>query len=174
MLLREDAFAVYDKKRFLMCTSDRQNTSLIPGCRRFSGFRSLPGKGCSVCIGGISGADAQGGARGFPAHVALKVLAATSLVDPKQVLRFEREARAAARLHHTNIVPDFGVGEHEGTAYYVMQFIPGLGLDVVLDDLRRLQQANIRPGWIDPPVGDDGNERRLADAPAASRSVARA
>ena len=47
-------------------------------------------------------------------RVALKVLSAGSLLDPKQVRRFEREARAAARLHHTNIVPIFGVGEHEG------------------------------------------------------------
>ena len=66
-------------------------------------------------------------------RVALKVLSAGSLLDPKQVRRFEREARAAARLHHTNIVPVFGVGESEGIHYYVMQFIPGLGLDAVLD-----------------------------------------
>jgi hypothetical protein len=32
--------------------------------------------------------------------------------------RFRREARAAGRLHHTNIVPVFGVGEHRGRAYY--------------------------------------------------------
>ncbi len=50
-------------------------------------------------------------------------------------LRFEREAKAAARLHHTNIVPVFGVGEHDGMPYYVMQFIPGLGLDAVIDEL---------------------------------------
>ena len=43
-------------------------------------------------------------------RVALKVLSASSLLDPKQVQRFEREAKAAARLHHTNIVPVFGVG----------------------------------------------------------------
>ena len=74
-------------------------------------------------------------------RVALKVLSAGSLLDPKQVLRFEREARAAARLHHTNIVPVFGVGRQDGHHYFVMQFIAGLGLDVVLDDLRRLRQS---------------------------------
>ena len=74
-------------------------------------------------------------------RVALKVLSAGSLLDPKQVRRFEREAKAAARLHHTNIVPVFGVGRQDGHHYFVMQFIAGLGLDVVLDDLRRLRKA---------------------------------
>jgi serine/threonine protein kinase len=74
-------------------------------------------------------------------RVALKVLSAGSLLDPKQVRRFEREAKAAARLHHTNIVPVFGVGQQDGHHYFVMQFIAGVGLDVVLDDLRRLRQA---------------------------------
>jgi serine/threonine protein kinase len=44
-------------------------------------------------------------------HVALKVLPDKALLDPKHKRRFEREARAAAKLHHTNIVPVFGVGE---------------------------------------------------------------
>ena len=61
-------------------------------------------------------------------HVALKVLPAHALLDPKQVRRFEREAKAAARLHHTNIVPVFGVGRQDGHHYFVMQFIAGLGL----------------------------------------------
>jgi WD40 repeat protein/serine/threonine protein kinase len=75
-------------------------------------------------------------------HVALKVLAAHALLDPRQLGRFQREARSAARLHHTNIVPVFGVGEHEGLHYYVMQFIHGLSLDTVLDELRCLRQIN--------------------------------
>ena len=63
------------------------------------------------------------------------------LSDPTQLARFTREAKAAARLHHTNIVPVFGVGAAEDVHYYVMQFIAGLGLDVILEDLRRLRQA---------------------------------
>jgi serine/threonine protein kinase len=43
-------------------------------------------------------------------HVALKVLPSHALLDPRHLVRFRREARAAARLHHTNIVPVFGVG----------------------------------------------------------------
>jgi serine/threonine protein kinase/WD40 repeat protein len=73
-------------------------------------------------------------------HVAIKILPSHALLDPRHLGRFQREARAAARLHHTNIVPVFGVGEQDGLHYYVMQFIKGLGLDVVLDELRRLRQ----------------------------------
>ncbi len=54
-------------------------------------------------------------------HVALKVLPQQLLPNPKQQQRFEREARSAARLHHTNIVPVFGLGEEGGLHYYVMQ-----------------------------------------------------
>jgi serine/threonine protein kinase/tetratricopeptide (TPR) repeat protein len=72
-------------------------------------------------------------------RVALKVLASSALLDPQRVARFHREAKAAARLHHTNIVPVFGVGESQGIHYYVMQFITGAGLDAVLEDVRRLQ-----------------------------------
>src|SRR5262249_59470910 len=68
-----------------------------------------------------------------------KVLAAPGLKDPRRLLRFRREARTAAQLHHTNIVPVFGVGESGGTHYYVMQFIPGLGLDAVMKEVRRLR-----------------------------------
>lgn len=75
-------------------------------------------------------------------HVALKVLPPQAVLDPRHLQRFQREARAAAKLHHTNIVPVFGVGEHEGVYYYVMQFINGLGLDQVLDQVRRLRDGS--------------------------------
>ncbi len=77
--------------------------------------------------------------------VALKLLPPQILRDAKQRHRFEREARSAAKLHHTNIVPVFGVGEHEETPYYVMQFIQGLGLDEVLDELKRIKAGSGRP-----------------------------
>src|SRR5262249_42946369 len=72
-------------------------------------------------------------------HVALKVLPFNSLTQPERLERFKREARAAARLHHTNIVPVFGVGTHEGVHYYAMEFIRGQGLDAVLEEVRRLR-----------------------------------
>jgi serine/threonine protein kinase len=70
-------------------------------------------------------------------RVAVKVLPHGPVLGEKQLRRFEREARTAARLHHTNIVPVFGVGEQDGLHYYVMQFIRGVGLDAVIGALRR-------------------------------------
>jgi WD40 repeat protein/serine/threonine protein kinase len=92
-------------------------------------------------------------------RVALKVLSASALVDINQIRRFEREARAAARLHHTNIVPVFGVGQQDGHHYYVMQFIAGLGLDLVLQDLRRLRHSTAGPATPAAP-GEDVRDRR--------------
>ncbi|HEY1381588.1 MAG TPA: protein kinase, partial [Gemmataceae bacterium] len=84
-------------------------------------------------------------------HVALKVLPRQVVRDSKQRQRFEREAKSAARLHHTNIVPVYGVGEHDGTPYYVMQFIQGLGLDEVIAELRRMGPGNAPPTASDRP-----------------------
>jgi eukaryotic-like serine/threonine-protein kinase len=70
-------------------------------------------------------------------RVALKVLPRLSHMDPGRVERFRREARAASMLHHDHIVPVFGVGEYEGSHFYVMPFIVGKGMDEVLDDWRR-------------------------------------
>jgi eukaryotic-like serine/threonine-protein kinase len=71
-------------------------------------------------------------------RVALKVLPKQLLLEPRTKQRFEREAKAAAKLHHTNIVPVFGVGEHDGMPYYAMQFIDGQGLDIVIAELARM------------------------------------
>jgi eukaryotic-like serine/threonine-protein kinase len=59
------------------------------------------------------------------------------------LVRFHREAKAAARLHHNNIVPVFGVGEYEGIHFYVMQFIHGLPLDAVLKEVRRFKGKDV-------------------------------
>jgi serine/threonine protein kinase/WD40 repeat protein len=72
-------------------------------------------------------------------RVAIKVLPFHSLLGAQHVERFHQEARAAARLSHPNIVPVFGVGEHLGLRYFVMQYIPGQGLDAVIAEVRRLR-----------------------------------
>ena len=74
-------------------------------------------------------------------RVAVKVLPKMALLDSKHLQRFQREARTAAGLHHTNIVPVFGVGSQDGFHYYVMQYIDGVGLDRVLVSLERNKTA---------------------------------
>ncbi len=74
-------------------------------------------------------------------RVAIKVLPRQMLLEPNDLARFEREARIAANLHHTNIVQVYGVGEQEGFHYYVMQLVRGAPLDRVIDRLKAITQA---------------------------------
>ncbi|HEX3150729.1 MAG TPA: serine/threonine-protein kinase [Gemmataceae bacterium] len=72
-------------------------------------------------------------------HVALKVLP-TNISGRKNLLeRFKREAQSAAKLHHTNIVPVFGIGDADGTHFYAMQYIRGRPLDKVVNDVARIR-----------------------------------
>lgn len=64
-------------------------------------------------------------------HVALKVLTQRQTKNGTLLERFQREAKAAATLHHTNVVPIFEVGEAEGYVYYAMQLVYGHALDQV-------------------------------------------
>lgn len=64
--------------------------------------------------------------------VALKLLAAGTVENERSVARFLREAQAAARLHHTNIVPIYAQGREGGYFYYAMELIEGESLDSVL------------------------------------------
>jgi serine/threonine protein kinase len=74
--------------------------------------------------------------RSLGRRVAVKVLPKHVLLLDRHLKRFQREAQTAAKLHHTNIVPVFGVGEHDGLHYYVMPLIRGVGLDEVIRELR--------------------------------------
>ena len=79
-------------------------------------------------------------------RVALKLLPRHALLDSKRKERFRREARAAACLHHTNIVPVFGVSEQDGVPFYSMQFLRGRPLDEVIAELRRIRdESGTRP-----------------------------
>ncbi len=65
--------------------------------------------------------------------VALKVLpAVVGAANPQSVARFRREATAAARLHHTNIIPIYDFGESHHAYYYAMELIDGQPLNHVI------------------------------------------
>jgi eukaryotic-like serine/threonine-protein kinase len=67
-------------------------------------------------------------------HVALKVMHPALAADETFVSRFGREARAAARLSHPNIVGVHDQGEDDGRVFLVMELVRGRTLRQVLDD----------------------------------------
>lgn len=92
-------------------------------------------------------------------RVALKVLPPAARRDAGKRERFLREAHAAARLHHTNIVPVFGVGEANGTPYFVMQYISGCGLNDVLHSWQTPQDQQVDGS---SPILQKGQWRTIA------------
>ncbi len=103
--------------------------------------------------------------------VALKVLTANVANQPKQLTRFIREAQAAAMLHHTNIVPVFGVGHDDGLHYYVMQYIDGVGFDQLIDQRRQQAGSGIDSRSAESHVDVDSSGVSTGAHGAADRTV---
>jgi serine/threonine protein kinase len=105
-------------------------------------------------------------------RVALKVLPGHVAGDRKALARFRREAKAAARLHHTNIVPVFEVGQQGDLAFYAMQFIQGQGLDQVIEEIRRLRAPDRNPVENDHDHDRSGSPVRLGLAHTVAGTAA--
>jgi len=77
--------------------------------------------------------------------VALKMILASRLADHSDIERFQREAQAAGRLKHPNIVPVHEIGEHHGRHYFTMDFVDGHSLAKEIRDkpLRPRRAAEI-------------------------------
>lgn len=75
--------------------------------------------------------------------VALKVLANSLGLSSRAIKRFKREAESAAKLHHTNIVPVYSIGEEDGVHFYAMELIDGPSLDKVIGNSAGANQATM-------------------------------
>jgi serine/threonine-protein kinase len=71
-------------------------------------------------------------------RVAVKILHAHLADDPETLARFEREARAAARLSNPSVVAVYDQGSEGGRPFLVMEFVPGANLRHVIRDRGRL------------------------------------
>jgi serine/threonine protein kinase len=114
-------------------------------------------------------------------RVALKVLPFAATMDPRQLQRFQNEARAAASLQHPHIVPVHAVCCERGVHFYAMQFIDGQSL------ANLIEQGRLGDNHLDPvessravtpdqssntaPVAAATTERAPRDA-AAFRQIA--
>jgi serine/threonine protein kinase/Flp pilus assembly protein TadD len=74
-------------------------------------------------------------------RVALKVLPFAAVLDPRQLQRFQNEAQTAACLHHTSIVPVYAVGCERGVHFFAMQYIEGLTLADLIQELQNNAQG---------------------------------
>lgn len=73
-------------------------------------------------------------------QVALKTPKLGGTESPEVAERFEREARAAATLHHRNICPVFDVGEIDGVRYLTMAYIEGKPLSAFISRKQQLSE----------------------------------
>jgi len=71
-------------------------------------------------------------------EVAIKVLPPDISMDEHIVKRFQQEAKTAAKLDHTNIIPIYRVESEGGLNYFVMKYIAGTSLEEVLDQKQQL------------------------------------
>ena len=107
--------------------------------------------------------------------VALKVLPAiVSTVSASAVDRFRREANAAARLHHTNIVPIYDFGESHDSYYFAMELIEGQPLHRLIPSLAGDAAATLSPArlatWLQAQLLDE--PEAAADSTPSGRQSA--
>ncbi len=117
-------------------------------------------------------------------RVALKVLSGQLGLTSQAVVRFRREAEAAAKLHHTNIVPIYATGEQNGTHYYAMELVEGPSLQVVLRALKqggvgvspagRDDTTTTLPAWVMETIAGPARAHPKSEPEAPAREPAQA
>ncbi len=136
--LAESLRGVFKTLDFVEATSRALNASKLERGQQLGEYRIVR----EVARGGM-GVVYEAIQTSLNRRVALKVLPAGVLLSSSAPERFGREAATAGRLHHTNIVPVYAIGQEQGIHYYVMQYIEGRSL---AEHLVRLRQAATPPG----------------------------
>ena len=91
--------------------------------------------------------------------VAIKVLPPEVAGDTQRLARFQREAQAAGRLNHPNIVQVYDVGSENGIYYIVMQLLDG---ESVADEEIELELMRRRGAFAqadEAPTSHEGDAR---------------
>jgi serine/threonine protein kinase/formylglycine-generating enzyme required for sulfatase activity len=83
--------------------------------------------------------------------VALKLLPAHRIASERQITRFQREAEAAAKLSHPNIVNVLDFGQHRDLYFFAMEYVPGQSLSEYIREQR--QQATFRKQGLQTRAG---------------------
>ncbi|MDA1161834.1 MAG: protein kinase [Planctomycetota bacterium] len=149
-----------------------ERQSVISGLKQLGDFRIIR----EIGHGGM-GVVYEAEQESLGRRVALKVLSPATLNSPKSIRRFRREAETVARLHHSNIVPVFGVGDEKGLYYYVMQLIEGEPLNQVISGLRDKSGRTTTDGHADTAWGEptaspmDGHSLKAADGVSTDESA---
>jgi len=76
-------------------------------------------------------------------QVAIKILKEEYLSDPAFLERFRTEARSAALVEHEGIANIYDYGEDTGSAYLVMELVPGESMSRLLEREKRLTEAQV-------------------------------
>ncbi len=71
---------------------------------------------------------------GLDRKVAIKVMAPTLLAVEGMAERFKREARTSAGLSHPHIIPIYTVRQTDYLLFFVMKYVPGRALDLIIDE----------------------------------------
>jgi serine/threonine protein kinase len=77
-------------------------------------------------------------------EVAVKVLPFSLAFDAEFVERFQREARTAAKLEHSHIIPIYRVGKSGRVIYFVMKFVRGQALSEMIEQRGAIPPDQIR------------------------------